>query len=198
MIMPEKITMTNLNAVDENVKKIGNIFPNCITEFIDENGKPCRRIDFDILRQELSNSVVEGAQERYSFSWPNKKKAILLANAPTTNTLRPEIEKSVNFDETKNIFIEGDNLDVLKCLREAYFERVKMIYIDPPYNTGSDFVYEDDFKSSVEAYLKESGQTDEEGNRLFSNLNSDGRYHTNWLNMIYPRLKIARDLLSPD
>lgn len=198
MIMPEKITMTNLNAVDENVKKIGNIFPNCITEFIDENGKPCRRIDFDILRQELSNSVVEGAQERYSFSWPNKKKAILLANAPTTNTLRPEIEKSVSFDETKNIFIEGDNLDVLKCLREAYFERVKMIYIDPPYNTGSDFVYEDDFKSSVEAYLKESGQTDEEGNRLFSNLNSDGRYHTNWLNMIYPRLKIARDLLSPD
>lgn len=198
MIVPEKLAMATENVVEGNIEKIREVFPNCVTEFVDGNGKIKYGIDFDLLRQELSTSIVDGNNERYTFSWPNKKNAILLANAPTTNTLRPQIQRSANFEKTKNVFIEGDNLDVLKCLREAYFEKIKMIYIDPPYNTGSNFVYKDDFKSSIKAYLKRSGQVDEEGNRLVSNSESNGRFHTDWLNMIYPRLKVARDLLRPD
>lgn len=198
MIVPEKLAMATENVVEGNIEKIREVFPNCVTEFVDGNGKIKYGIDFDLLRQELSRSIVDGNNERYTFSWPNKKNAILLANAPTTNTLRPQIQRSANFEKTKNVFIEGDNLDVLKCLREAYFEKIKMIYIDPPYNTGSNFVYKDDFKSSIKAYLKRSGQVDEEGNRLVSNSESNGRFHTDWLNMIYPRLKVARDLLRPD
>ena len=155
-------------------------------------------IDFDVLRQELSTVLVEGNEERYQFTWPDKKQSILLANAPIAKTLRPCPEESVNFDTTENLYIEGDNLDVLKLLQETYLGKVKMIYIDPPYNTGNDFVYEDDFAQSTEEYLANSGQYDEGGNRLVQNNESNGRFHTDWLNMIYPRLKVAKDLLSED
>lgn len=192
-----KLTMTMPNIVEENVSKIGKLFPNCITQIID-GGKAKVVVDFDMLRQELSQFVVEGAKERYSFTWPDKRKSVLLANAPISKTLRPIVEDSVNFENAKNIYIEGDNLDALKCLREAYLGKVKMIYIDPPYNVGSDYVYKDDFKESITDYLKSSGQIDIDGNRLFANTESNGRFHTDWLNMIYPRLKVARDLLSED
>ena len=155
-------------------------------------------IDFDKLRQLLSSDIVEGNEERYQFTWPDKRKAILAANAPINATLRPCPEESVDFDTTQNLYIEGDNLDVLKCLKETYLHKVKMIYIDPPYNTGNDFVYEDDFAESAVEYLANSGQFDEQGNRLVTNTESNGRFHTDWLNMIYPRLKVARDLLSED
>ena len=157
-----------------------------------------RSIDFDKLRQLLSSDIVEGNEERYQFTWPDKRKAILAANAPISATLRPCPEESVNFDTTQNLYIEGDNLDVLKCLKETYLHKVKMIYIDPPYNTGNDFVYEDDFAESAAEYLANSGQFDEQGNRLVTNTESNGRFHTDWLNMIYPRLKVARDLLTED
>ena len=157
-----------------------------------------RSIDFDKLRQLLSSDIVEGNEERYQFTWPDKRKAILAANAPISATLRPCPEESVNFDTTQNLYIEGDNLDVLKCLKETYLHKVKMIYIDPPYNTGNDFVYEDDFAESASEYLANSGQFDEQGNRLVTNTESNGRFHTDWLNMIYPRLKVARDLLTED
>lgn len=157
-----------------------------------------RSIDFDKLRQLLSSDIVEGNEERYQFTWPDKRKAILAANAPINATLRPCPEESVNFDTTQNLYIEGDNLDVLKCLKETYLHKVKMIYIDPPYNTGNDFVYEDDFAESASEYLANSGQFDEQGNRLVTNTESNGRFHTDWLNMIYPRLKVARDLLTED
>ena len=157
-----------------------------------------RSIDFDKLRQLLSSDIVEGNEERYQFTWPDKRKAILAANAPINATLRPCPEESVNFDTTQNLYIEGDNLDVLKCLKETYLHKVKMIYIDPPYNTGNDFVYEDDFAESAAEYLVNSGQFDEQGNRLVTNTESNGRFHTDWLNMIYPRLKVARDLLTED
>ena len=157
-----------------------------------------RSIDFDKLRQLLSSDIVEGNEERYQFTWPDKRKAILAANAPISATLRPCPEESVNFDTTQNLYIEGDNLDVLKCLKETYLHKVKMIYIDPPYNTGNDFVYEDDFAESAAEYLANSGQFDEQGNRMFTNAESNGRFHTDWLNMIYPRLKVARDLLTDD
>ena len=190
--------MQTTNIVDENIKRIGELFPNCLTERLDENGRPETAIDFDLLRQELSKSIVEGPEERYQFTWPDKRNAIRLANAPTTDTLRPCREESVDFDTTQNLYIEGDNLQVLKLLRENYLGKVKMIYIDPPYNTGNDFVYNDDFAQSAGEYIHNSGQEDEEGNRLVANTESNGRFHTDWLNMIYPRLKVAKDLLSED
>ena len=193
----EKMKMHSINRVDENIKKIGKIFPNCLTEEIRGGGtKYC--IDFDILRQELSDSLVEGNEERYQFTWPDKKKSLLLANTPTNKTLRPCREESVDFDNTENLYIEGDNLEVLKLLQETYLGEINMIYIDPPYNTGNDFIYEDDFTQSTEEYLENSAQFDEDGNRLIKNLDSNGRFHTDWLNMIYPRLKLAKDLLSDD
>ena len=196
--MMEKLNMQTTNIVDESIKRIGELFPNCLTERLDENGKPEVAIDFDQLRQELSKDIVEGPEERYQFTWPDKRNAIRLANAPTTDTLRPCREESVDFDNTQNLYIEGDNLQVLKLLRENYLGKVKMIYIDPPYNTGNDFVYNDDFAQSADEYVYNSGQTDEEGNRLVANTESNGRFHTDWLNMVYPRLKVAKDLLSAD
>ena len=192
----EKLTMQTTNIVDENIKRIGELFPNCLTERLNNEGKPEVAIDFDQLRQELSKDIVEGPEERYQFTWPDKRNAIRLANAPTTDTLRPCREESVDFDNTQNLYIEGDNLQVLKLLRENYLGKVKMIYIDPPYNTGNDFVYNDDFAQSAGEYMHNSGQEDEEGNRLVANTESNGRFHTDWLNMIYPRLKVAKDLLS--
>ena len=194
----DKLNMQTTNQVDENIKKIAELFPNCLTERLDENGKPEVAIDFDQLRQELSKDIVEGPEERYQFTWPDKRNAIRLANAPTTDTLRPCREESVDFDNTQNLYIEGDNLEVLKLLRENYLGKVKMIYIDPPYNTGNDFVYNDDFAQTAGDYVHNSGQEDEEGNRLVANTESNGRFHTDWLNMIYPRLKVAKDLLSED
>ena len=196
--MDEKLKMHSINKVDENIRRIGELFPNCLTERLGEDGKPEVCIDFDMLKQELSSVVVEGNEERYQFTWPDKKKSILLANAPTAETLRPCREESVDFDNTENLYIEGDNLDVLKLLQETYLGKIKMIYIDPPYNTGSDFVYDDDFAESADEYLANSGQFDAEGNRLVQNTESNGRFHTDWLNMIYPRLKLAKDLLSDD
>lgn len=194
----DKLNMHTVDAVDKNIEKIGRLFPNCLTERINSNGKLEQAIDFDKLRQELSKEIVEGREERYQFTWPDKKKAMLLANSPINATLRPCREESVDFDNTENLYIEGDNLDVLKCLKETYLGKIKMIYIDPPYNTGNDFVYEDDFAETSAAYLANSGQFDEQGNRLVTNSESNGRFHTDWLNMIYPRLKVARDLLTDD
>lgn len=187
-----------MNKVDENLEKIGKLFPNCITERKNGKGEVEYAIDFDMLKQELSAVVVEGNEERYQFTWPDKKKSILLANAPIAKTLRPCREESVDFDNTENLYIEGDNLDVLKLLQETYLGKIKMIYIDPPYNTGNDFVYNDDFAESADEYLANSGQFDDEGNRLVTNTESNGRYHTDWLNMIYPRLKTAKNLLADD
>ena len=199
----DKLKMHSLDGVERNIELIGKLFPNAITEVM-RDGKVERAIDFDVLRQELSDFVVEGREERYQFTWPDKKKAMLAANAPITATLRPVVADSVGKDGTpggfdsENLYIEGDNLEVLKLLQETYLGKVKMIYIDPPYNTGNDFVYEDDFAQSAAEYMDNSGQYDEEGNRLVTNTESNGRFHTNWLNMIYPRLKIAKDLLSED
>lgn len=193
-----KVNLQTTDMVDENIKRIGELFPNCLTERLNDEGKPETAIDFDQLRQELSKNIVEGPEERYQFTWPDKRNAIRLANAPTTDTLRPCREESVDFDNTQNLYIEGDNLQVLKLLRENYLGKVKMIYIDPPYNTGNDFVYNDDFSQSTGEYMHNSGQEDEEGNRLVANTESNGRFHTDWLNMIYPRLKVAKDLLSED
>ena len=190
--------MQTANIVDENIKKIGKIFPNCLTERLNEEGKPEVAIDFDQLRQELSKDIVEGPEERYQFTWPDKRNAIRLANAPTTDTLRPCREESVNFETTQNLYIEGDNLQVLKLLRENYLGKVKMIYIDPPYNTGKDFLYNDDYKIDKEDYLQNSGQVNDEGQMMIVNQEANGRYHTDWLNMIYPRLKVAKDLLTKD
>ena len=195
----DKLRMTTTDGVQDNVEKIALLFPNCVTETRDSNtGELVHKVDFDKLRQELSGSIVSDREERYQFTWPDKSKAILLANAPVNAALRPCREESVDFDNTKNLYIEGDNLDVLKCLKETYLHQVKMIYIDPPYNTGSDFVYEDDFAESAEEYRSRSGQFDEQGNRLVTNTESNGRFHTDWLNMIYPRLKVAYDLLRMD
>ena len=196
--MEEKLRMSTKDVADVNVEAIGKLFPNCITEIVDDGGNLRHVVDFDKLKQELSTDIVEGAQEKYQFTWPDKKKAIRMANAPSNMTLRPCREESVNFDTTENLYIEGDNLEVLKLLRENYLGKVKMIYIDPPYNTGNDFVYEDDFSQAAGEYAANSGQTDATGNRLVQNTESNGRFHTDWLNMIYPRLKIARDLLTDD
>lgn len=199
----DKLKMHSLDGVERNIERIGKLFPNAITEVI-RGGKVEHAIDFDVLRQELSDSIVEGREERYQFTWPDKKKAMLAANAPITATLRPVVVDSVGKDGTpggfdsENLYIEGDNLEVLKLLQETYLGKVKMIYIDPPYNTGNDFVYEDDFAQSADEYMRNSGQYDEEGNRLVTNTESNGRFHTDWLNMIYPRLKLAKDLLTDD
>ena len=194
----EKLKMHSLDKLNDNILKIGKLFPNCITERKNEKGEVERAIDFDMLRQELSKDIVEGNEERYQFTWPDKKQAMRLANLPINKTLRPCREESVDFDNTQNLYIEGDNLEVLKLLQETYLGKIKMIYIDPPYNTGNDFVYEDDFTKSAEEYFANSGQHDEEGNRLVQNTESNGRFHTDWLNMMYPRLKLAKDLLSDD
>ena len=199
----DKLKMHSLDGVERNIELIGKLFPNAITEVM-RDGKVEHAIDFDVLRQELSDSIVEGREERYQFTWPDKKKAMLAANAPITATLRPVAADSVGKDGTpggfdsENLYIEGDNLEVLKLLQETYLGKVKMIYIDPPYNTGNDFVYEDDFAQSAADYMAGSGQYDEEGNRLVTNTESNGRFHTDWLNMIYPRLRLAKDLLSKD
>ena len=212
----DKLKMQTANKADENFKKLAAMFPNAVTETIDENGEVVRAIDKDVLMQEISCKVVDGKEERYQFTWPDKKKSVLLANAPINKTLRPVRDdetiptgadsegnqycssRSVDFDNTENLYIEGDNLEVLKLLQETYLGKIKMIYIDPPYNTGNDFVYADDFSQSTAEYLENSGQFDDEGNRLVKNLDSNGRFHTDWLNMIYPRLKLAKDLLSDD
>lgn len=200
----DNLKMHTPNKADENFKKLAELFPNAVTETIDENGVVVRAIDKDVLMQEINTHVVDGKEERYQFTWPDKKKSVLLANAPINKTLRPCREESVGKDGTpgdfdsENLYIEGDNLEVLKLLQETYLGKIKMIYIDPPYNTGHDFVYEDKFAQSTEEYLANSGQFDEEGNRLLSNTENNGRFHTDWLNMIYPRLRIARDLLGRD
>ena len=204
------------NKADDNFKKLAAMFPNAVTETIDENGEVVRAIDKDVLMQEINTKVVDGNEERYQFTWPDKKKSVLLANAPINKTLRPVRDDettptgadsegkpycssgSVDFDTTENLYIEGDNLEVLKLLQETYLGKVKMIYIDPPYNTGNDFVYEDDFAQSTEEYRDNSGQFDDDGNRLVKNFDSNGKFHTDWLNMIYPRLRLAKDFLSDD
>ena len=194
----DKLRMETANKADENFRKLAAMFPNAVTETINENGEVVRAIDKDVLMQEIACTVVDGNEERYQFTWPDKKKSVLLANAPINKTLRPCREESVNFDTTENLYIEGDNLEVLKLLQETYLGKIKMIYIDPPYNTGNDFVYEDDFAQSTDEYLANSGQYDEDGNRMVQNTESNGRFHTDWLNMIYPRLRLAKDLLSDD
>jgi len=196
--MIEKLNMKTPNFTDENIEKIAQIFPDCLTEKKDENGNLVKAIDFDLLKQELSSNIVEGNKERYSINWPGKKKAMLKANEPINKTLRPCVEESVNFDTTQNLYIEGDNLDALKLLQESYINKIKMIYIDPPYNTGNDFVYKDNFTKDVEDEYLEGGQKDEDGGRLVANLDSNGRYHSDWLSMMYPRLKLARNLLKDD
>ena len=200
----ENLKMHTPDLAEENFKKLAAMFPNAVTETINEDGEVVRAIDADVLRQEISAAVVEGPQERYQFTWPDKKKSVVLANQPIAKTLRLDREKSVGRDgtpgsiDTENIYIEGDNLDALKLLQETYLGMVKLIYIDPPYNTGSDFIYEDDFSLETGEYLGNSGQFDEEGNRLVQNTESNGRFHTDWLNMLYPRLRIAKDLLAED
>lgn len=200
----EHLKMHTPNMADENFRKLAEMFPNAVTEKINEAGEVVRAIDADVLRQEISSAVVEGSQERYQFTWPDKRKSVVLANQPIAKTLRLDRAKSVGRDgtpgsiDTENIYIEGDNLDALKLLHETYLGKVKMIYIDPPYNTGNDFIYEDDFSQDTDEYLGNSGQFDEAGNRLVQNTESNGRFHTDWLNMLYPRLRIARDFLSDD
>lgn len=196
----DKMRMQTVNKADENYKKLAEMFPNAVTEAIDENGEVVRAIDKDVLMQEINTRVVDGKEERYQFTWPDKKKSVLLANAPINKTLRPCREESVDFDNTENLYIEGDNLEVLKLLQETYLGKIKMIYIDPPYNTGNDFVYNDEFGMHNTEWDEISGNYDEEGNqivgKLKKNTESKGRFHTNWLNMIYPRLKLAKNLLS--
>ena len=194
----DKLTMHTANIADANFSALAKMFPNAVTETVDENGEVIRTIDADVLAQEINTHVVSGKEERYQFTWPDKKKSVLLANEPIAATLRPCREESVDFDNTENLYIEGDNLDVLKLLRETYLNRVKLVYIDPPYNTGKDFIYEDNFTAETGDFLRRDGQYDDLGNRLISNFDSNGRFHTDWLNMIYPRLRVARDLLADD
>ena len=194
----QKLKMHSPDMTQEHIARIRELFPNCVTEARGKDGSLRLSVDFDLLRQELSGSIVEGPQERYHLDWPGKREAMLAANAPIAKALRPCREESVDFDATKNLFIEGDNLDALKLLQETYLGKVKMIYIDPPYNTGNDFIYNDDFAETSEAYLSRSNQKDEAGNRLVANPDSNGRFHSDWLSMMYPRLKIARNLLADD
>ncbi|EHZ2538222.1 site-specific DNA-methyltransferase [Vibrio parahaemolyticus] len=194
----EHLKMHSPNMVDQNIEKLAQLFPGCVTEAQGEDGKLRKAIDFDLLKQELSRNIVEGPQERYQLNWPGKREALLTANAPIAKTLRPCREESVDFDTTQNLFIEGDNLDALKLLQETYLGQVKMIYIDPPYNTGKDFVYEDDFAENVDSYVERSNQVDELGNRLFANTESNGRFHSDWLSMMLSRLKLSRNLLRED
>src|SRR5690554_2883828 len=191
----EKLKMHSKDLSQDNLAKIQAAFPNCVTERKNAQGQIELAIDFDLLRQELSTNIVERPQERYRLDWPGKREALLTANAPIAKTLRPVREESVDFDTTKNLFIEGDNLDALKLLQETYLGKVKMIYIDPPYNTGNDFIYEDDFAEDTEEYLRRSNQVDEEGNRLAANTAANGRFHSDWLTMMYSRLRLAHRLL---
>jgi Adenine specific DNA methylase Mod len=192
------LTMKSTDLTQVNINKIAELFPNVITEARDEQGKIKRAVDFDLLKQELSDCLVEGEKERYQLTWPGKRQAILNANSPIDKTLRPLKEDSIDWDNTQNLYIEGDNLDVLKLLQESYLSKIKCIYIDPPYNTGNDFIYKDDFKESTDEYLEESGQIDEDGHRLFHNTEANGRFHSDWLTMMYSRLRIARNLLRED
>ena len=194
----EKLKLHSPDLTAQNIEKLADLFPNCCVESKDENGISKRIIDLDLLRQELSNSVVEGPQERYRLDWPGKREALLIANAPIAKTLRPSRNESVNFDATKNLFIEGDNLDALKLLQETYLGKIKLIYIDPPYNSGTDFIYEDDFSEDVQTFLTRSNQKDGEGGRLVANTESNGWFHSDWASMIYSRLKLARNLLRED
>lgn len=195
----DKLKMHSPDLSQESVAKIRDLFPYCVTEARDEaTGQLRLAIDFDQLRQELSDHIVEGPQERYRLDWPGKREALALANTPIAKTLRPWREESVNFDQTKNLFIEGDNLEALKLLQESYLGKVKMIYIDPPYNTGNDFVYDDDFSESTAHFLERSNQKDEVGNRLIANTTANGRFHSDWLSMMYARLRLAKSLLTPD
>jgi adenine-specific DNA-methyltransferase len=194
----DKLKMHSRNMAEANIDKLAELFPNCITEARDAAGQLKKAIDFDLLRQELSSSIVEGAQERYQLNWPGKREALLAANAPIAKTLRPFRDESVDFDSTQNLFIEGDNLDVIKLLQESYLGKVKVIYIDPPYNTGRDFIYDDDFKDDTESYLLRSNQADDSGLRIVANTEANGRFHSDWLTMIYSRLRLARNLLRDD
>ena len=204
----EKLKMHSPDLTQDNIARIRALFPGCVTEAKGEGDSLKLVVDFDQLRQELSGSIVEGPQERYHLNWPGKRKALLTANAPIAKTLRPvrtrknetgkEVDESVDFDTTKNLFIEGDNLDALKLLQETYLGKVKMIFIDPPYNTGNDFIYKDDFASNAMEYLRFSNQIDEEGNRLVANEATNGRFHSDWLSMVYPRLKVMASLLADD
>ena len=191
----DKMRMESVDMTAQNVEKIGALFPNCVTETKDENGKPKKAINFELLRQMLSEDVLDG-DEAYEFTWVGKKAAIVEANKPIRKTLRPCKEESVDWDTTENLYIEGDNLEVLKLLQESYLGKIKMIYIDPPYNTGNDFIYEDDFKISDAEYMQESGLIDEDGDRMVKNTDANGRFHSDWCSMIYPRLMLARNLLS--
>lgn len=193
----EKMRMESPDLTAQNIEKIGALFPNCITETLDENGKPKKAINFDLLKQMLSGDVIEGS-EAYEFTWVGKKAAIVEANRPIRKTLRPCKEESVNWDTTENLYIEGDNLEVLKLLQESYLGAVKMIYIDPPYNTGNDFIYRDDFAVGSEQWVVDSGQCDDEGNRMFRNTDSNGRFHSDWCSMMYSRLLLSRNLLKED
>ncbi|NQY82719.1 MAG: site-specific DNA-methyltransferase [Alphaproteobacteria bacterium] len=194
----DKMKLHTPTLTDANIARLRKMFPGCVTETRDDNGAVQMAVDFDQLRQEFSDHIVEGPQERYHLNWPGKREALLMANAPISKTLRPAREDSVNFDTTQNLFIEGDNLDALKLLQETYLGKVKMIYIDPPYNTGNDFVYRDDFAENTEEFFRRSNQKDESGNRLIANAKSNGRFHSDWLGMVYPRLRLARNLLSDD
>ena len=194
----DKLRMQTHDLVGSNIETIGRLFPNCLTERLDENGRPEFAIDFEKLKQELSRDIVEGSKERYQFIWPDKKNAIRMANAPSNMALRPVREKSKNFDNTENLYIEGDNLEVLKLLQENYLGKFKLIYIDPPYNTGNNLIYKNDFHLNASSYSSLSGQYDEDGRMLVANLDTNGQFHTDWLNMMYPRLKIAKNLLSSD
>ena len=181
-----------------NIEKVQSLFPNCVTEVEGENGEIKLAVDFDLLKQELSDSIVEGPQERYHLNWPGKRNALLSANNPLVKTLRPCVERSIGFDSADNIFVEGDNLEALKLLQETYLGQVKLIYIDPPYNTGKDFIYADDYSESIRDYGYKTNQLDNDNNRLVSNLSSNGRFHSDWLSMMYSRLKVAKRLLAED
>lgn len=192
----QKLKMHSPDMTRENIAKIRELFPHCVTEAHGENDEVTLRVDFDLLRQELSSVLVEGGQERYRLDWPGKRQALLTANAPIAKTLRPCREESVDFDTTKNLYIEGDNLDALKLLQESYLGKVKMIYIDPPYNRQNDYLYKDDFAESTNEYLLRSNQNDEYGNRLIANTEANGKFHSDWLTMLYSRLRVARNLLK--
>lgn len=194
----DKLKMQSTNLVEDNIGKLAELFPNCITEIRSAKGELKKTVDFDLLRQELSPFLVEGPQERYQLNWPGKREALLTANSPIAKTLRPYVSESVDFDTTRNLFIEGDNLDALKLMQEAYLGRVKLIYIDPPYNTGNDFIYEDDFSDELDAYLERSNQKSMSGQKLVLNSETNGRFHSDWLSMIYSRIKVARNLLRED
>ena len=192
----DKLKMHSPNLTQDNLARIAELFPDCVTEARGEDGSVKLAVDFEKLRQEISDSIVDGPQERYQLNWPGKREALLTANAPIAKTLRPFRDESVDFEATKNLFIEGDNLDALKLLQETYLGKIKMIYIDPPYNTGNDFIYEDDFAEGSDAYKLRSNQVDEDGNRLVLNTSTNGRFHSDWLSMMYARLKLTRNLLT--